>query len=321
MSSSMPPSGEAQTSTRESGSGLRIAIAADKIDWHVKELVAAFRRCGAQAAPVKLSACGFDTRRGSGLAIKGFQYNLPNAMFVRAIGAGSFEEITLRLGIMHALGESGIVVHNNARAVERCVDKAATSFLLAREGIQTPATWTVQSRAQAEAIVRREAAHGPLVLKPLFGAQGRGLKLVRRPRDLPPREEVAGVYYLQRFVGLDRGGFSDMRFLVSSGRVVAAMRRHASHWITNVKLGAHPAAYVAREEEVDLAIHAACAVGAQFAGVDLIRDGDDRVNVLEVNSMPGWRGLQSVTQVRIADVLARDLVASMQLQRPAALTA
>jgi RimK family alpha-L-glutamate ligase len=296
---------------------VRIALAADRVDWHVKELVAAFSRCGAQAMAVRLSACGFDTRRASGLTIKGFGAGLPDAMLVRAIGAGTFEEITLRLGLMHALGECGILVHNSAHAVERCVDKAATSFLLARNGIATPQTWTVQSRVQAEAIVRREAVRGPLVLKPLFGAQGRGLKLVRRLRDLASHEQMAGVYYLQRFVGIDRGGFSDMRLLVSGGHVVAAMRRHASQWITNVKLGARPEAYVPRDNEVDLAIRAAAAVGADFAGVDLIRGRDDVPCVLEVNSMPGWRGLQGVTQTRIADVLARDLLAALGSARPA----
>ena len=317
----MSRSGEARAARRGSACAPRIAIAADKIDWHVKELVAAFRRCDAHAIPVKLSACGFDTRRPAGVVIKGFGDAVPDAIFVRAIGAGSFEEITLRLGLMHALGESGIAVHNTARAVERCVDKAATSFLLARGGIPTPATWTVQSRAQAEAIVRREAAHAPLVLKPLFGAQGRGLKLVRRPGDLPAHEEIAGVYYLQRFVGLDRGGFSDMRFLVSAGRVVAAMRRHAAHWITNVKLGGRPEAYPPRQDETDLAIRAAAAVGAQFAGVDLIHGRDGGVYVLEVNSMPGWRGLQSVTQMRIAEVLAGDFLGAIEDRRSAAISA
>jgi tetrahydromethanopterin:alpha-L-glutamate ligase len=319
MSFSMPRLAEARAARIEGG--LRIAIAADRIDWHVKELAAAFARCGVHAISVKLSACGFDTRRASGLTIKGFGYGLPDAMLVRAIGAGSFEEITLRLGIMHALSECGILVHNSARAVERCVDKAATSFLLARGGIATPQTWTVQSRIQAEAIVRRQAVGGPLVLKPLFGAQGRGLKLVRRAGDLPPHEEIAGVYYLQRFIGLERGKFSDQRLLVSGGRVVAAMRRHASHWITNVKLGGRPEAYLPDREETDLAIRATAAVGADFAGVDLIRGRDGCAYVLEVNSMPGWRGLQSVTQKRIADVLARDLLAALQDRRPAAISA
>lgn len=317
----MPRSAEARATRGTSSTGLRIAIAADRIDWHVKELVAAFSRFGTDALPVKLSACGFDTRRQSGLTIKGFGYALPDGVFVRAIGAGTFEEITLRLGIMHALRECGLIVYNSARAVERCVDKAATSFLLARSDIPTPPTWTVQSRAQAEAIVRREAVHGPLVLKPLFGAQGRGLKLVRRARDLPPHEEIAGVYYLQRFVGIDRAGFSDMRLLISRRRVVASMRRHASQWITNVKLGGRPEAYIPAKEEADLALGAAAAVGADFAGVDLIRGPDDRVSVLEVNSMPGWRGLQSVAQTRIADVLARDLLAALEDRGAAAISA
>jgi tetrahydromethanopterin:alpha-L-glutamate ligase len=317
----MSRSGEARAARGGSASAPRIAIAADNIDWHVKELVAAFRRCDAHAIPVKLSACAFDTRRPGGMVIKGFGDALPDAMFVRAIGAGSFEEITLRLGLMHALGESGTAVHNSARAVERCVDKAATSFLLARDGIPTPATWTVQSRVQAEAIVRREAAHGPLVLKPLFGAQGRGLKLVRGSGDLPRHEEIAGVYYLQRFVGHGRGSFSDMRLLVSGGRIVSAMRRHALHWITNVKLGGRPEAYRANGEEADLALRAAAVVGAQFAGVDLIRGGDGCAYVLEVNSMPGWRGLQSVTELRIADVLAGDFLSELDSRRSAAWSA
>jgi RimK family alpha-L-glutamate ligase len=317
----MPRLAEARATRGGDASGARIAIAADRIDWHVKQLVAAFARAGAGAIPVKLSACGFDTRRASGMTVKGFGDRLPDGMFVRAIGPGSFEEITLRLGLMHALGECGFVVHNSARAVERCVDKAATSFLLARNNIPTPPTWTVQSRAQAEAIVRREAAQGPLVLKPLFGAQGRGLRLVRRARDLPPSEEIAGVYYLQRFIGVDCGGFSDMRLLVSGGRVIAAMRRHAAQWITNVKLGGRPEAYLPDEHETDLALRAGAIVGAEFAGVDLICGRDEGVSVLEVNSMPGWRGLQSVTQTPIADVLVRDFLAALRARQLAAISA
>jgi len=317
----MPRSCSAAAQRGESGRAVRIAIAADARDWHVKELVAAFARNGAHAVPTKLSACGFDTRRAPGLTVKGFGYGLPQGVFVRTIGAGTFEEITLRLGIMHALGDLGIPVHNSARAVERCVDKAATSFLLARSGIATPPTWTVQSRLQAEAVVRRERASGPLVLKPLFGAQGRGIKLVRHARDLPASEEVAGVYYLQRFIGLDRGGFSDIRVLISNRRAIAAMRRRASGWITNVKLGGRPEPYVPSEEEADLALRAVAAVGADFAGVDLIHGSDGRVSVLEVNSMPGWRGLQSVTKTPIADVLARDLLRAVDRGQPAAISA
>ena len=107
---------------------------------------------------------------------------------MRTLSAGSFEAITKRLGVLHALAKLGVVVWNDARAIERCVDKSMTSFLLARAGVPTPPTWTMESAEAARALVEREAPRGPLVLKPLFGAQGKGLRLIRRPEDLPAPE-------------------------------------------------------------------------------------------------------------------------------------
>jgi RimK family alpha-L-glutamate ligase len=227
------------------------------------------------------------------------------------MSGGSFEAVTLRLGILHAARELGVMVWNDARAIERCVDKSMTSFLLARAGIATPPAWAVESREAAAAIVVREAVDRPLVLKPLFGSQGRGLRLIRTPNDLPEPAVVNGVYYLQCFVGVERDGFRDFRLLVSRGRVIAAMARHSTHWITNVKRGARPVAVVANDEMRELAVRAATAVGAAFAGVDVLYDIDGRPTVLEVNSMPAWSGLQKVTPFSIAAALAGDVIAAM----------
>ena len=76
-----------------------------------------------------------------------------------------------------------------------------------------------------------------LVLKPLFGAQGRGLRLIAAGDELPLPEECGGVYYLQRFV--DRGrerlaGFSGVR---GRGPAVAAMTRRGAGWVTNIGQG------------------------------------------------------------------------------------
>jgi tetrahydromethanopterin:alpha-L-glutamate ligase len=230
---------------------------------------------------------------------------------VRSMSGGSFEAVTLRLGILHAARDLGVMVWNDARAIERCVDKSMTSFLLARAGIATPPTWAVESRDAAVAILAREVAQGPLVLKPLFGSQGRGLRLIRMPEDLPEPAAVNGVYYLQRFVGVEDNGFRDFRLLVSRGRVVAAMARHSPGWITNVKRGARPVAVVANEDMRELALRAAAAVGAAFAGVDVLYGADGRPTVLEVNSMPAWSGLQQVTPFNIAAALASDIVTAM----------
>jgi tetrahydromethanopterin:alpha-L-glutamate ligase len=305
----MPPFPEA-AARQPAARRLRIGLVVCSMDWHARRLTRAFAALGAASTPVRLTACGFATSNPAGLTIEGFDSGLPEALLVRDMAGGTFEAVTLRLGILHAAREAGVMVWNDARAIERCVDKSMTSFLLARAGLPTPPTWAVESRDAASEIVAREAATSPLVLKPLFGSQGRGLQLIRTPDDLPGPDAVRGVYYLQRFAGVDRDGFRDFRLLVSRGRVVAAMARHSPGWITNVKQGGRPVAVAANDEMRDLAVRATTAVGAAFAGVDVLYDGDGGLTVLEVNSMPAWSGLQQVTPFDIAGAIAGDLVAA-----------
>ena len=288
---------------------MRIAVAVSEPDWQARSLLEAFRALGAEARAIRLADCAFDTAVRSGLRIAGFE-ELPQAVLVRTIGAGTFEEVTRRLGILHALGGLGVVVWNRATAIERCVDKSMTSFLLARAGVATPASFAVEGREPAEAMVRRE--QGPLVVKPLFGSQGRGLRLVRQPQELPEQEAVAGVYYLQRFVPTGEAtGFRDFRLLVCGGAVLAAMTRRACDWITNVRRGGVPEALSPDDDLVAAALGAVEAVGADYAGVDLIRDPGGEAMVIEVNSMPGWRGLQSVTEASIARHVAQAMLRAL----------
>lgn len=305
----MPPS--ADPLTVPAAARPVVGLVTDRMDWHARELRKAFAAADADTKAFDLADCAIDTQRPSGLAIPSFGDRLPDAVLVRTMSGGPFEAVTLRLGILHALRECGVPVWNDARAIERCVDKSATSFLLARAGIPTPATWAMESREAACAVIRREATRGPLVLKPLFGSQGRGLRLIRAEDDLPGPDKIPGVYYLQRFTGVERDGFRDFRLLVSRGRVVAAMVRHAATWITNVKQGGKPVAAVADAQMKDLAVRAAAAVGADFAGVDIVYGSDGAPSVLEVNSMPAWSGLQKVTPANIASIIAGDLLATV----------
>ena len=222
---------------------------------------------------------------------------LPRVALVRSIPAGSFEQVTLRLGLLHALEALGVTVVNDARGIERCVDKAMTSFLLASRGLPTPPTWAVQSAEAARQRCAEEAAAGHrLVLKPLFGAQGRGLRLLCGPDELPGPDEVGGVYYLQRFVAGPGEGWCDLRVFVIGRRAVAAMRRRGATWITNIGRGGRAEPVPAAGRLAELAVAAAAAVGVDHAGVDVIADRDGGLQILEVNSMPAWQGLQAVTQ-------------------------
>jgi RimK family alpha-L-glutamate ligase len=291
----------------------RIALAADTTDSHARALLAAFTAQGADARTVRLALCDFNSNRAHGIDLPGFGDQLPDAVLVREIAGGSFEEVTRRLGVLHALRELGVPIWNDARAVERCVDKSMTSFVLARAGVPTPSTWAVEGRRAAEAVVAREAPAGPLVQKPLFGSQGRGLRLVAVPEDLAPPEAVGGVYYLQRYIppaGPD-GEFVDHRLFVCDGAVIAAMSRRSARWITNVHRGGRPEPLDPPADFATLALAAVAALGADYAGVDLIRDATGQPYVLEVNSMPAWKGLQQVNATPIAERLAAALLARL----------
>jgi RimK family alpha-L-glutamate ligase len=287
----------------------RVAIFIDTRDWHTGRLVAALKRHGAEPVCLTLRDCGFHTGSDHGLLLPGFEAALPDAAFVRQIAAGSFEQVTMRLGVLHALRERSVPVYNDARVTERCVDKSMTSFLLQRHGIPTPPTWAVESAEQAVRIVRAEARPGrPLVLKPLFGSQGRGLRLVENVGGLPPAEEIAGVFYLQHYIAGPSAGWRDWRVFVIGNRAVAAMIRHGVEWRTNAARGARCESVAPAGRIAELALAATEAVGASYAGVDIIADARGELLVLEVNSMPAWKALQGVSRVNIADALAADLL-------------
>jgi RimK family alpha-L-glutamate ligase len=291
----------------------RIAIATGSPGWHGRQLVRAFAALAIDTALVPLPACRVDLEANRwGIVLPGFEEALPDAVVVREISAGSFEQVTLRLGLLHALAAWGVPIYNSARAVERTVDKSATSLLLRQAGIPTPATWVTEGEAQARTIVMRETAGGErVVLKPLFGSQGQGLRRLGRGDELPGAGEVGGVWYLQRFVECGDATPRDYRVFVVAGRAVAAMSRRGPDWVHNVAQGARCEPAALEPELCSLAERATQAVGADYAGVDLMRGPDGRPCVLEVNGIPAWRGLQSVTQVDIALCLARDVRARL----------
>jgi len=270
----------------------------------------ALRRRGAMVTTAALADIAFDSTAPNGLTFPRLGKRLPDAVFVRSIAAGSFEAITRRLGVLHALEKMGVPVWNSARAVERCVDKSMTTFLLAHAGLPTPDTFAVEGTEAARVIAQRECPAGPLVLKPLFGAQGQGIRLINGADDLPDRDEVANVFYLQRYISRAGPPFQDFRVFVCAGRAIAMMSRRNDDWITNVNRGGkpEPAASQLASELSRLATAAAAAVGASFAGVDILLDDEGKAHVLEVNSMPAWSGLQSVSTINIADELARSFL-------------
>lgn len=296
----------------------RVAIFSDAPDWHARRLISALAARGVASHTLSLMDCAIETGRVPGLRIPGFEDALPDGALIRLISSGTLEQITLRLGMIHALEALDVATYNGARTIERTVDKSMTSFLLHRAGIATPATWVTENREEARRIVEREIGAGEkIVLKPLFGSQGIGITLLETPA-LPEPEVTGGTYYLQRFIDTGTGSWHDWRVLVVGGRAIAAMIRRGKHWITNVMQGAECERVSAEGEPAALAVAAARATGADYAGVDIIRDRDGRFLVLEVNSVPAWKGLQSVTDFDVAQAIVDDFLTGLPGKRPRA---
>lgn len=288
----------------------RIIIFSDNNGWHEERLIKAFATHRITPTLVSLKDCriGFGSSR-LGLEIPGFSHDLPDAVLVRAVPGGSFEEVTFRLDVLHALKDLGVMVYNDARIIEQTVDKGMASFLLARADIAAPPVWVCESHKEALEIVKRETLAGrKLVLKPLFGNCGRGLLLLDSAQGLPPAEGVGGIYYLQSYIAQKNQSGRDWRVLVVGGRAVAAMERVSEHWITNRARGGKCLPAVLTDGLRRLAEDATRATNACYAGVDIITDAEQRYLVLEVNSVPAWRGLQSVCPDDIAKLLVDDFL-------------
>jgi RimK family alpha-L-glutamate ligase len=170
-----------------------------------------------------------------------------------------------------------------------------------------------------DALAAFEALGGDVVIKPLFGSEGRGIVRVSDP-DLAYRtcralEVTRSVFYLQEFV--PHGG-RDIRAFVVGGRLVAAMVRRAAGWKTNVSQGARTEPVALSPELERLSVQAATLLEADYAGVDLVSTAGGRALVIEVNGIPGWRGLQQTTDIDIAGVVADHAIATVERGAPVA---
>ncbi|MGH8508545.1 MAG: ATP-grasp domain-containing protein [Gammaproteobacteria bacterium] len=294
-----------------------VAIITDDPGWHGAVLTRTLEARGFECRTLSLTACRFDLNRPKPVVMPGFERELPTGVFIRGVPGGTLEQVILRLDLLHALRDLGIVVYNDGRAIERTVDKAMTSFLLKRAGVPTPDTWVLETESEARALVESELARNiPLVMKPLFGSQGAGVILVDRSEALPSAEDYGQVYYLQRYIDSRDSEWRDWRVLVIGGQAVAVMQRRSSHWITNRARGGRCLAVDLDAPLAMLAEEAARAVVIDYAGVDLMQDHDGRFLVTEVNSVPAWQGLQGVTRFDIAERLADHFLSRFDAARP-----
>jgi len=229
-----------------------------------------------------------------------------DVVVVRGIPRGSLEQIVFRVDALHALQAVGVRAVNTALAIEHTIDKFLASALLAAAGVPTPRT--VACERAEDALAAFDALGGDVIVKPVFGSMGFGMARVE-DRDVAQRvfralEIERAVYYLQETVPHDG---VDVRALVVGERVIAAIERVGTGWRANLARGARARAIALEDDRAALCVRAAAALGCEYAGVDLLRGADGRDQVLEVNGIPGWRGVEEATGVDVAAALVGHL--------------
>jgi [lysine-biosynthesis-protein LysW]--L-2-aminoadipate ligase len=201
------------------------------------------------------------------------------------------------------LGDSGQRTVNTYEVIATSGDKLLTSLALAKRGVPTPRT-KVAFTAQS-ALETVEQMGYPVVLKPLNGSWGRLLAKIN-DRDaaetiLEHKHTLGGyhhsIFYIQEYI--EKPG-RDIRSFVISGEVIAAIYRHAPHWITNTARGGEATACPITPQIEHISRGAAEAVGGGVVAVDILEAPDGRLLVSEVNHTAEFRNSIAPTGVDIA---------------------
>ncbi|HEY6614683.1 MAG TPA: RimK family alpha-L-glutamate ligase [Vicinamibacterales bacterium] len=291
---------------------MRVVILSARTGWHTDELIRALTARGHLAAVLPYE--GLIARVGVEAGLTSEQISIldADAVLARIIPGGSLEQLIYRVDALHWLENRGVRVVNSPRAIERSVDKFYTTTLLHDAGLLVPETVVCERVEDAMAAVR---SMGDVVIKPIFGSLGHGMVRVSDPdvalRVVRALDQIRSVFYVQR--AIDHSG-RDLRVFVVGGRVLGAIERRApaGEWRTNVAIGGSATAVDISPEIEQVALRAAAAVGADYAGIDVLPARDGSLYVLEVNGIPGWEGLQQATGLDVAAAIVEHLERVLQ---------
>lgn len=278
---------------------MRVGVLGNEGSWYVEELCRIGQQLGHDVASLTFPSLAAHNSKGR-LQISCDEVSLfdLDVVIVRTMPPGSLERIVTRMDLLSGLEAAGTRIINSPKAIECAVDKWLTTQKLIQAGIPVPETAVCED--SEEAIQLYEQLGGDVVVKPLFGSEGRGIIRVDSV-DLAWRvfrslERIGAVMYLQRFIPSVDG---DYRILLLDGHVIGSMKRRAppDDFRTNAAQAGICTPWTPNDYEVELAIRAADATGCIFCGVDLIYDQDGEAKVLEVNAVPGWKALQQACDV------------------------
>ncbi|QTD41564.1 RimK family alpha-L-glutamate ligase [Sporosarcina sp. Te-1] len=217
------------------------------------------------------------------------------------------------------LKQNGIPVFNDPEVIETCDNKAKQYIKLAKAGIPMPATiiapkvypnFTIRQSGYYETVLEHLGL--PLIIKEGHGSFGMKVYLIETEEDFYAKvEELRGIdYVFQQFIASSRG--RDVRVNIVGGEIVAAMYRSSeTDFRANITNGGVASIIELTEEQKTIALQAAEAVGAEFAGVDLLFGENENPLVCEVNAAAHIRNIYNVTGINVADKMIEYIVGKL----------
>ncbi len=285
---------------------MKLGILANEGSWYWADLTRAATECGHTCERLDFNQLAVGTSLGCFHRRDDDSNPAPqkltdfDAIIVRTMPPGSLEQVVFRMDALGRLETAGVPVINPPRSIECAVDKFLTTARLEAAGLPVPRTLTCQDSETA--MMAFETLGRDVIVKPLFGAEGRGICRVSDPdlafRTFRTLERIDAVLYLQEFI---HHPGHDVRVLVVGGEIIGSMRRYADDdFRTNVAVSGRAEPHTATLDEQRIALAAADSVGTHFAGVDLLYDQSGRCYVIEVNAVPGWQAFQRTTGIDVA---------------------
>lgn len=279
---------------------MRFAVLADPDSWYLKDLTraAADRH---EIVPVAFRDLSTSLGGDDSIGFRCGKIDLVDmdAVLVRTMPPGSLEQVVFRMDLLARLEHAGVAVINSAKSIEAAVDKYLTSAKLQAAGLRTPRTVVCQTVDAA--LAGFDQLGGDVVVKPLFGAEGRGIVRINdqalAQRTFSLLVGLGAVLYVQQYI--PHPGY-DYRVLLVGDQAFGMKRVNPLDWRTNVSRGATAATMELTADLVAQARAAADAVGAKVAGIDFLPDKAGNLYVLEVNAVPGWQAISRVTGHDIA---------------------
>ncbi|GEM_PF-1037901 len=203
--------------------------------------------------------------------------------------------------------EKDVPVINPIAGIRNACRKHVTNYLLARQGLPTPASFAANDPVRAFLELNRIGF--PQYIKPVEGGGGSGVFYVKDGETGGDLTSVYGLFekplILQRIAGDGKG---DIRVIVVGEKVIGAIKRKTPKGMhkSNVTVGGKAFKMKADDELGELALKATKALGCKISGVDIVEDADG-YKILEVNASPGFTGFKKATRIpvenRIVDYL------------------